>query len=185
MRDKVHQSLLAYVTSMRRETGSKLRLGPVRDALVASFGEELEIDLEPGELGAEEMEKAAELDDLFASDEWLHRISWQEPKTRRLAINCDVRFLEAEHKVAGGLLRMSVRLVDGAIDDLLLSGDFSLLPGEALQDIRRSFLGVRLGAADWQQRIFSTWQRQTFDMPGVTPEDFVTITRKLVGAASA
>ncbi|MGH7818246.1 MAG: lipoate--protein ligase family protein, partial [Candidatus Binatia bacterium] len=183
MRDKVRASMEEYVTSLRRETGAKLRMEYVRHSLLEGFRAELGLDLEPGILRGGEVELAEQLDVEFLREEWLHRICWQGARTRRLAINCAVRYLEAEHKAEGGLLRMSVRVVDGKVDDLLLSGDFSLVPGEATECIRNSFLGAPLGAPEFLERAQQAWGGGRFEMPGVSPEDFSALTRKLVEAA--
>lgn len=184
MRDKVHKSMEEYVTSLKRETGDKPPLDTVREALLAGFREELQLEPEPGHLTPKEEQKIEELNQLFLSEGWLHRISWQDRGVRKLTISGPVRFFEAEHKVLGGLLRMAVRVVDGCIDDLLLSGDFSLSPGEAFDAIRRTFIGAPFTVTELDERIIKAWQTLSFDMPGITAEDFLTLARKLVGMAN-
>lgn len=184
MRDTVHRSMQEYVTSLTHESGTKPPLETVREALLAGFREQLHLDCAPGHLSSQEQHKVEELDQLFLSPAWLHRIAWQGQRTRKLAINCAVGFLEAEHQSAGRLLRMAVRVVDGKVDELFLSGDSSFLPGHAVEHLRRAFLGVPLTATDWHERITQTWQTQPFATLDLQAEDFSALTRKIMQVAN-
>jgi lipoate---protein ligase len=118
MREDVERSIERYVTSLEQVLGGRPALEEVHAALLAGFGEELGLDLEAAGLVEAEEAKAAELAVLFASKEWLHRVSWSRERPRKLAINCAVGYVEGE--TANGI-RVAVRLVDGRLDQVLVS----------------------------------------------------------------
>jgi len=78
MRDKVFESLEEYMTTMHRELGTF----PDRDAVVETYLEccaaALGAEIEFGTLTSEEEAMTAELDERFASEEWLYQ-RWAPP----------------------------------------------------------------------------------------------------------
>lgn len=185
VRREVLKSMKEHVTSLRHETGMLPEVGKVRDALLGGFRDKLRLELQPGSLREDEEREIADLDALFSSDEWLHEISWGESRARRLAINCAVRFVEAEHRASDGLLRMVVRIVEGRIDELLLAGDFSLLPAGVADELRRSLIGAEVAAGDLQARIERSCRKYSPNISGVNGEDFSALAGKLAQAANA
>lgn len=113
LREPVRRSIEEYVTSLEQVTGCRPSMASVRAALLAGFREALGIELEPGELSDSEEAAVVELEELFASEEWLHRVVWSRERPRRLAINGAVRYVEGE--TTDGT-RVSVRVTDGKVD---------------------------------------------------------------------
>jgi len=119
MRREVQRSIERYVTSLEQLCGEKPDLAMVHDALLAGFCKELTVELEPGHLSSVEASKAAELEALFASEDWLNRITWSRERPRALAINCAVRYLEA---LTTNGVTVAVRVVEGAVDSVRVGG---------------------------------------------------------------
>ncbi|MBI2962621.1 MAG: lipoate--protein ligase family protein [Deltaproteobacteria bacterium] len=119
MREGVRRSIERFVTSLEEVRGVRPALEEVHAALLAGFGEALGLELEPGRLGEAEEARCAELTARFESEEWLHRVTWSRTRPRKLAINCAVHYVEGE-TVDG--VRVAVRLLDGRVDDVRVSG---------------------------------------------------------------
>ncbi|MCS7050504.1 MAG: lipoate--protein ligase, partial [Thermomicrobium sp.] len=172
MRDKVFQSLEEYMTTMRRELGSR----PDRDAVVHTYLEccsrALGAELDFGHLTAEEEAMAAELDERFASDEWLAQRGGL--RQSGITIHADVRLHEAALKVPGGLIRVIVRTHGGRIDDVSVSGDFTLLPALGLAAIEQAVRGLTTRREELAARIGEVYRALHLQSPGVTAEDFAT-----------
>ena len=184
VRTRVLRSMEDHVTSLRHETGRAFERDAVKEALLESFREELDLNLVPGELSATERKRVAELDEEFGSEAWLHHVSWSTGRPRNLNINGAVRYLEAEHRAAGGLLRLCVRLTEGRVDDLVAVRDASLLSGETLERVRGCLLGERLRTPEIEARLREAWGPPAPGEGGVTLEDLAVLTRKLAAAAA-
>jgi len=170
MRDKIHQSLEEYMTTIQRELG---RLPP-RDEVKAVFREKLaatlDVELEPGELTAKEKRTVKTLNRRFTSDRWLN----QKGGLARsgVTIKAGVRVVETEHKAPGGLIRVTARVKDGSIDDLSLSGDFTFHPAPLLDELEAALRGCRLDLPDLTAAVSAFYASSGVQAPGVTPEDF-------------
>ncbi len=172
MRDKVYQSLEEYMTTMRRELGTM----PDRDQVVHTYLEQvsavLGAELELGALTSEEEALAAELDERFASEEWLYQKGGL--RESGIKIHADVRLHEAALKVPGGLIRVIVRTHGGRIDDVSFSGDFTLLPALGLAAIEQAVRGLSLKREEIAERIRQAYRALGLQSPGVAPDDFAT-----------
>ena len=180
MRDKVHQSLTDYMTTLKRELG---RI-PDRAAVVALYLEQAQAalgrPLAPGTLTPAELAFAAQLDEQFLSDEWTHRAGgWRR---RGVKIHQDVRVAEAALKTPGGLLRATARLRANQIDDVTLSGDFTLLPAAGLPALEQALGNTAPDAPDIQARVEGVYRQLDIQSPGLTPADFAAVLARLAQA---
>jgi lipoate-protein ligase A len=169
MRDKIHQSLNEYMTTMTRQLGHT----PDRDAVIGIYLEQAQATLGRrivrGEPAAQEMALAAELDRQFTTDEWLH----QKGGLRQAGIKIheDVRVREVVAKTAGGLVRVTARVRHGRIDDLTLSGDFTMLPKFAPGALELALRGTALEASTVQARLEDVYRSLAIQSPGLTTGD--------------
>jgi len=177
MRDKIHQSLQDYMTTIRRELGEPPPQDEVKAILVGKFAETLEVDLQPGELTAKERRTVRTLNRRFSSSRWL-RQKGGLPR-RGVTIKAGVRVAEAEHKAPGGLIRVTARVRDGAIDDLSLSGDFTFHPGSLLRRLEAALRGRRLDFDELTAAIGEFYSSSDVQAPGVTPEDIARALLKI------
>lgn len=169
MRDKIYQSLNEYMTTMRRQLGYT----PDRDAVVQIYCEKCEAvlgrQIVPGELTARELALAEEFDRQFVTDEWLY----QKGGLRQVGVKIheDVRVLEAAHKAPGGLIRVTARIRAGRIDDMTLSGDFTMLPKFAPGALELGLRGTALDATAVKARLADVYRSVGIQSPGVTVDD--------------
>jgi lipoate-protein ligase A len=169
MRDKLHQSLREYMTTLTQQLGK----APDRDEIERRYVEQcakvLGRTVVPGTLTPEELAVAEELDARFLSDEWLHQKGGL--RQRGVKIHADVRVTEATSKAPGGLIRVTARLREGRIDDLTLSGDFTLLPAPGVGAIEQALRGMPVDQTACARRIDEVYRALRLQSPGLTPDD--------------
>ncbi len=172
MRDKIYESLEAYMTTMTEQLGATPDRTAVKDLYIQKVSEVLGMEIYEGKWSSREEALAQEIDARFTSDEWLYqkgRLQQQGVK-----IHEDVRIVEAAFKAQGGLIRVIARLCEGRIDDVALSGDFTVLPSFALGALEQSIRGMRATPETLGARIQEAYHRMSIQSPGVTPSDFAT-----------
>ncbi len=169
MRDKIYQSLNEYMTTMTRQLGYT----PGRDAVVNIYLEQAQATLGRsivrGEPTSKELVLAQELDRQFVTDEWLY----QKGGLRQVGIKIhqDVRVLEAASKTPGGLVRVTARVRDGRIDDVTLSGDFTILPKFAPGALELALRGTALEPEAVRSRIQEVYRNLAVQSPGLDAGD--------------
>lgn len=168
MRDKVYQSLNEYMTTLTRQLGRTPDREAITRLYVQKCAEALGRQIVPGELTERELAVASELDERFASDAWLHQKGGL--RQHGVKIHQDVRVVEAAYKAPGGLVRVTARLRHGRIDDLSLSGDFTLLPASGVGAIERALRGLSLDAESCTRRVQEVYRSLGLQSPGLTPE---------------
>jgi len=172
MRDKIFESLEAYMTTMTEQLGSTPDRAMVKDLYLKKVSEALGAEIYEGEWTAEEEAMAREIDARFVSDEWLYQKGrLQQPGVK---IHQDVHLVEAAFKSQGGLIRVIARLREGRIDDVSISGDFTLLPVFAVGALEQSLRGVAATPETLKSKIEEAYYRLQIQSPGVTPADFTT-----------
>lgn len=171
MRDKIHQSLQEYMTTMRRELGTMPDRAEVVHLYLRCCTQSLDAEIAPGTLTDTELALVEEIDARFNSAEWLY----QKGGLRQsgIKIHEDVRVVEAAHKVAGGLIRVTCRLREGRVDDLTFSGDFTMLPAIAMGALEQALRGLHIQRELLTAAIQNVYQVLGVQSPGVVPADFV------------
>ncbi len=172
MRDKVVTTLKEYVTTLSRELGTE----PDRPAVIARYLDEcsraLGRPLEPGHVTAEELARAEELDARFDSDEWTFRKHGRTPAG--VKIHEDVHVYEGAHKAPGGLVRITAVVRVGAIEDVSISGDFTLLPQGAVEAIEAALRGTAAEPDAVAARAAELYAELGVEAPGLEPSDLGT-----------
>ena len=173
MRDKVAETMEAYVSSLERELGRRPSPQAVRRELVAAFERVLGARLEPGSLREEERATYRRWVQRMRSASWLDDVRFPEDRVRPLKITGNVRVGRATHKAPGGLLRATVMVAEGRITRALISGDFSAV-GHVIEGLEEATVGTAdLGQV--QERIRSAWVEDA--LPGVAASDLVEVVR--------
>lgn len=184
MRDKIYQALSDYMTTMTRELGR----APDRDRVVREYlsqvARALGRAIEPGELDAAELEALAEQEARLASDEWLNQKGGLK-QAGAVKIHQDVHVAESTHKAPGGLIRATMRVREGRIDDLALAGDFTMLPASAVATLERAMRGLPLDAAAINGRVAEVYRETAAQSPGVSTGDWVTAVMAAAGQPQA
>jgi lipoate---protein ligase len=173
MRDKIFQSLNEYMTTMTRQLGTM----PAREAVVKLYLEQAQAALGrqivTGALSAQELALAETLDRQFATDEWLYQKGGR--RQAGVKIHQEVRVAEVSSKTPGGLVRVTARIRDGRIDDVTLSGDFTMLPKFAPGALELALRGSALEASAIQARIEEVYRSLAVQAPGLTVADLTKV----------
>ncbi len=172
MRDKIYESLEAYMTTMSEQLGSTPDRAMVKDLYIRKVSEALGMEIYEGAWTAEEEAMAQEIDARFMSDEWL----FQKGRLHQegVKIHQDVHVVESVFKAEGGLIRVIARLREGRIDDVALSGDFTVLPSFALSALEQSVRGMKATPETLGARLQEAYDLMRIQSPGVSPTDFAT-----------
>ncbi|MHB8324821.1 MAG: lipoate--protein ligase family protein [Candidatus Dormibacteria bacterium] len=173
LRDKVAQSMEAYVSSLTRELGYRPAPRTVRRELVSAFERTLGDSLVPGELRDTERLEYRRWVRQMRSSAWIDQVRMPPDRLKALRITGNVGLGHAVHKAPGGLLRVTVIVADRQITSALVSGDFYAV-GDALQRVEQALLGP----ADIEavgDRIGVAWPGAA--LPGVKSEDLVEAVR--------
>lgn len=173
MRDKVASSLREYVTSFSRELGSP----PPRAAVVTRYLDECARTLgrpfQAGTLRPEEIECAERLDATMGSPAWTFRR--QHRRAAGVRIHQDVHIYEGISKAPGGLVRATLISRSGRIEDLSISGDFTMLPQGALGEVTAAVQGMPVGdPAALEGALRAAYDRLHVDAPGLPPAELVS-----------
>jgi len=181
-RDKVAKSLKERLTTILLEKGSLPDRNRVKEDLLRLYETTLDIDLNRGSLSAWEKKRMAKLRSKYVSDEWLH---WHGDRVlhdaRTVKISATSTVGTANHKAPGGLIRVTVEETEDTIRDIVVSGDFFLVPSDSIAAIEHALLGAKTTGDDIIDRLRKTYADIRIDSPGVTPEDFETAIRLALG----
>ncbi len=170
MRDKVYQGLREYMTTMAKELGQAPDRDEVKAIYLDRFREVLGPEIVPGVLTEKEEALVREWDNRFLSSDWLYQRDGRH--ATGVKIHEDVRLGEASRKAPGGLIRATVCLRNGRIDELTLSGDFTMLPLSGITHLEAALQGTDAQPEAVAYRIRHVYQSMRLQSPGVTPEDF-------------
>jgi len=86
-------------------------------------------------------------------------------------ISASTHLTEAARKAPGGLVRVGLLESDGKVADLMLSGDFTCLPPEGVDQLAAALYGTALTEAALTAAASAAMANLALDMPGVTPAD--------------
>jgi len=170
MRDKVHQGLRQYMTTLTSELGRTPDRAEVKALYVDQCRAAMGREIVPGTLTEREETMARQLDERFVAADWLY----QQAKSRKssVKIHQDVVVVEAAHKAPGGLIRVTARLREKRIEELSISGDFTLLPMTALRELEQATCGLSAEHDLLFEAVRAVYKSSGIQSPGVTPEDF-------------
>jgi lipoate-protein ligase A len=181
-RDKVYKSLRERMTTVLLETGALPDRDETKEDLVRNYEETLDIELVRGSLTKWEKGRMAQLRPKYLSDEWLHWRGggkFKDAKTVRISATTSVG--TANFKAPGGLIRATVEKVEGKVKDLVISGDFFMLPNEAISQLERKIIGASVEGDKIIDRIKKAYTELSIESPGVTPADIESAIRLAIG----
>ena len=170
MRDKVFLSLQEYMTTMREQLPEVPSRHAVTSLYLEKCAEALDAEVASGAWTAEEEAIAAGLDAEFATREWLYQKG--RPRGTGVKIHEGVRVVAGAFKAPGGLLRVTVTLNDGRVDDAAFSGDFTLLPASALEDLEQAVRGAPVDREQLTARLDAVYRELAVSSPGLEPSHF-------------
>ena len=87
---------------------------------------------------------------------------------------------EGLHKARSGLIRVLVKVVDGKIRDLIISGDFIIVPESSIDLMESSLIGSSISEEEIIAKLRRFFQTNAFQSPGASPEDFALAIMKAI-----
>lgn len=171
MRDKVFESLEQYMTTMQQELGKAPDREAVKSIYIQKCSEALGAKVVEGEWTPAEEALATELDEKFTSAEFIGQKGGLNQ--HGIKIHEDVRLMEYAYKASGGLIRSTYRSNNGRIDEISISGDFTMFPRHAVVEIEKSLRGKNLTMESVKAEVRRVYRDLKVQSPGVEPEDLV------------
>jgi lipoate-protein ligase A len=174
-RDKVHQTLQENLTTIRRELG-EIEAGKWHEkelnALMADSFSQLLGPMEPAEKDATLQADMDTLGRRMMTDAWLFR-KGKRTTGRDVKIRAGVNVIHGMHKAAGGLIKASFELRDGAFAGVFISGDFFCYPDAAIGRLESLLRGRQLSEVLDVLRTF--YAEGDVETPGIEVEDWLKV----------
>ncbi|WP_286974171.1 lipoate protein ligase C-terminal domain-containing protein [Acetomicrobium sp. UBA5826] len=79
----------------------------------------------------------------------------------------------AEFKAPKGIIKVFVKLAEGVISQIQISGDFFMYPEEALDDLEQLLVGTNAERAELSKLIEQFYEQRQIQTPMLTPDCFV------------
>jgi lipoate-protein ligase A len=153
---------------MKRELGTI----PSRDEVVAVLKERFEKKLgkfTQASLNSEILGKMKQLESWMTSEEFLYKKTSKIPKGVKIREGVDIFY--GLHKARGGLIRTAEEILQGTMEAITISGDFTLFPKEELKGLEESLEKVSLKEEHIVERVDTFYEEKAIESPGVEPED--------------
>lgn len=173
-RDKLKSTLDDYMTTMTRELGTPPSRDEVKERFLRHCADVLDVTVAADQPTAAEEAAIAGQEAILSDPAWTHR---QGRKFVELGvkISAGTHLTESMYKAPGGLIRAHLVGRDGAIADLMLSGDYTCLPVDGADRLAAALVGTRLDTEALTAAAGEAMQRLALDMPGVTPTDIAAV----------
>jgi len=181
-KEEFSKALTEYLTTVKKELGFIPSEEEVKKLLKEGFEETLGVRLIEGALSGFEVNLVREVEELYKSPDWLHRAKRHGKsivKRNSVKISGRVRMGEALYRRPKGLIRVFVKVVDGKISSLTITG--SLVPRVYLDALKNRLEGVQFSEAAIIQRINDFYEDHEIPLKEVTPEDLAYIIVKAAG----
>ena len=178
-RDKMAKSMEQWVSSFKKELGESPSPERIKEVYVEEFQRLMDIKLEPTvPTDIEWKIFNEETKPLHTSREWLYMEAPKQKSGRAVKIAHEVKFIEADHK-AGKLIRVRAEMKGDTILDAQITGDFFVIPKEAIQELEKRLPGLRLEESVLLDAVQGYYNEFNPESPGVTPRDIVDAFLKL------
>ena len=170
-RDKVFKTMEENLTTMKRELGSTPSREEVVRVLKKTFEKKLGT-LEKASLNAEIIEKMKQLESWMTSKKFLLKKTPRIPTGVKIKEGVEV--LYGIHKARGGLIRTAEEISAGNIEEIAISGDFTLHPKSSLDELEKSLGKVPLNEDRIIERVETCYEKKGIESPGVESKDFAS-----------
>jgi len=131
--------------------------GRIIKALRSSFSSLFRVEMQSGSLTPGEKRLLEEREAFFKSDSWIFGLTKQ--KTNHI------------FKAPGGTIRVFPVINRGYISSIIITGDFFAYPSRLIPDLEGALKNCRV--KDIRERIKKYFYTRDWDIPGVTPDDFI------------
>ena len=170
-RDKIYKTMEENVTNMKKEIGKAPSQEEIKKVLIKKY-EKLLGKLKPLTLNEEIIKKMMELAKWFNSPDFLYRKTPRIPKGVKIKEGIEV--LYGIYKAKGGLIRTSQEVENRYLNDIGISGDFTLYPKNELQNLEYSLKDTKREKDEIISKIDEFYGSKDIQTPGVKAKDFTT-----------
>jgi lipoate-protein ligase A len=179
-RDKVYKTMEENLTTVKRELG----IIPRREEIISVLKERFEKrlgKLSEASLTSEIIKKMNQMESWMTSEEFLLKKTPRIPNGVKIREGVEV--LYGLHKARGGLIRSAEEISENRIEDITISGDFTLYPKESLDGLEGALEKVPLEEDRIIERVETFYKKEEVESPGVESKDIVaTILNPVQGA---
>jgi len=169
-RDKIYKSMKENLTTMKEELGEVPPREEIKSVLIEKF-EKLFGKLEPVELTPRMIKLMENLEKEFTSPAFLFK---KTPKMLTgVKIREGVEVIYGMHKAKGGLIRAAQEVEKERINEIDLSGDFTLYPKDCLEGLESNLKGKIRKRSLLDSKIEEFYDKEKDQSPGVASEDFL------------
>lgn len=88
---------------------------------------------------------------------------------------------EGLHKARSGLIRVLLKTEEGRIKDIIISGDFILIPETYIDLMEEALIGVKVNRERILELLRDFYAKNAFQSPQTGPEDFTEAVMKAAG----
>ncbi|MGM0368630.1 MAG: lipoate--protein ligase [Actinomycetota bacterium] len=182
-RDKVYKNIKEYVTTIKRECTEKGLAAFSKDKITEAFLGEVSSFLGrplnmKEELNQAEKEQLGIIRERLSSKDWLHKRG--KSLEQKVKITADLNLYEGNYKCEGGLVRITTAVRNNRLEDVNISGDFTLMPSNALPLIEEKLEGVELDSSSILEIIRQCYKDNEIRSPGIKPEDFLEAIKQVI-----
>lgn len=172
-RDKLKATLDDYMTTLVKELDEV----PARDDLKTRFfthcAEALDVEIVMDEPTKTELDAIDQAEGELVDSEWTF-LQGRKFVEMGVKISAGTHLTESAHKAPGGLIRVHLLGRDNAIADVMISGDFTCLPPEGIDQLADRLTGTPLSIETLTAATKDGLSALGIDMPGVAPGDIAT-----------
>ena len=172
-RDKVHQTIKANLTTIRRELGDEKAgqwsAARLNDLMAAEF-QKLTGPMRSSAKDRELQAKMDELKSVMLSDNWFFQKERRPMPGRDIQIRSGAKLIHRVHKAAGGLIRADFEVIEGDFGKVYISGDFFCYPESGIQWLESALGGQPASQVDAILKSFYT--RNPIETPGIEIDDW-------------
>lgn len=169
-RDKLKTTLDDYMTTMTKQLDEL----PSRERVKSLFMDHcacwLGVDVVEDQPNDLELAAIDQQEKALADPEWTYR-QGRKFVEMGVKIAADTHLTESAHKAPGGLVRVHLLEQGGRVEDVVLSGDFTCLPAEGIDEISARLKGCELDATALEAAAASAIEAADVDLPGIAPAD--------------
>ncbi len=174
-RDKIAKSLEERMGSFSLFLENVPKKEEVVEKFIEFFEEEINVRLTEGTLLHEEIEKIEEIENSYAQKDWIYYVEKEGKELFQQKIKSDTYFTYAERKFEGGLLQLFIHFDQKKLEDITISGDFSINPPFILHKLEEEICGLSVDETTLPASIKQIFNSLEIDLPGITPEQFALL----------
>lgn len=172
-RDKLRQTLDDYMTTIAKELPAPPERTRLKALFLANCAKVLGVEPVEDQPTSEEWAAISAAETALVDPDWTH-LQGRKLVEMGVKISAGTHLTEAAHKAPGGMIRVHLLGRDGAIGDLMISGDFTCLPPDGVDRLAAALRGSALDHAALVKAVDQITAAQGIEMPGVTGADLAT-----------